>query len=428
MSNCFAGLSLSTENQRKSMPGGSSKVRLAIRLMCGHSLKMYGVVCSNCLSHRAPSLLQSSVLRLLLVTSVLGTVTGALGQTTVSSVAAPTTSLSIAPAPKIQFAETTYDFGRVDSGEAVTHDFVFTNIGTATLEITGVRPGCGCTTAGDWDRRVEPGRTGIIPLQFNSGAFSGKVSKPATVTCNDPGQSIVVIYITGTIWKPFEVTPPMAVFNVSSEAKDSEVRVVHIVNNSDEPITLSDLYCARPFQANLKTVEPGKEFSLEITATPPFTTNSTAVPITLKTSSPKMAEIKVSAYVVIKQPVVVAPSQILLPAGPLTDPVRSVVMIRDDGTNSLVLSDADVNIAGADVSVAETVRGRMFNLTVNFPAGLEIRPDQKAEVTVKSNHPGFPLIRVPVRQARSQPSVVSSPRQPSVHSVVPNRRVLPTGG
>ena len=50
--------------------------------------------------------------------------------------------------PKIQFAEIVYDFGKVSSGEVVKHSFVFTNIGTAKLEIKDVRPGCGCTTAG----------------------------------------------------------------------------------------------------------------------------------------------------------------------------------------------------------------------------------------------------------------------------------------
>src|SRR2546425_5861545 len=53
--------------------------------------------------------------------------------------------------PKIQFASTEFDFGKVEAGFAVKHDFLFTNIGRATLEIRDVRPGCGCTAAGKWD-------------------------------------------------------------------------------------------------------------------------------------------------------------------------------------------------------------------------------------------------------------------------------------
>src|SRR6185436_11832978 len=148
-----------------------------------------------------------------------------------------------ATGPKVQFAELVYDFGKVSVGELVTHAFVFTNIGTATLEINDVRPGCGCTTAGTWDKKVEPGRTGSIPLQFNSANFGGLVTKQATVTCNDPSQSNIVLQIKGTVWKPIEVTPAMAVFTVSSESQTDETKIVRIVNHLDEPLILSDLQC-----------------------------------------------------------------------------------------------------------------------------------------------------------------------------------------
>jgi hypothetical protein len=67
-------------------------------------------------------------------------------------------------APKIHFQNTTYDFGKLSSGQPARHDFIFTNVGNAVLEITGVRPACGCTAAGEWSKTVEPGKTGTIPL------------------------------------------------------------------------------------------------------------------------------------------------------------------------------------------------------------------------------------------------------------------------
>src|SRR6266403_942449 len=126
------------------------------------------------------------------------TVAGILGG--IASVLAETKPVPPPPAPaenkdaketsgaKIQFDEAIYDFGKVNSGEVVKHSFVFTNIGTTTLEIKDVRPGCGCTTAGTWDKIDEPGKTGSIPLQFNSANFGGMVTKSATVICNDPSQ------------------------------------------------------------------------------------------------------------------------------------------------------------------------------------------------------------------------------------------------
>src|SRR5437870_1275821 len=113
-----------------------------------------------------------------------------------ATTAAPATTN--AAAPHVQFDSLVYDFGKVGSSELVKHSFTFTNTGKSTLEIIDVRPGCGCTTAGAWDKKVEPGKTGIIPLQFNSANFGGSVLKQATVTCNDPGQSNVILQIKGT--------------------------------------------------------------------------------------------------------------------------------------------------------------------------------------------------------------------------------------
>src|SRR5262249_52947955 len=100
------------------------------------------------------------------------------------------------PAPRIEFAGTTFDFGRVESGEPVKHNFVFTNTGNALLEIRDVHPGCGCTTAGAWDKQVEAGKTGVIPVQFNSGGYGGRITKSVYVTCNDPASTNVVLSFT----------------------------------------------------------------------------------------------------------------------------------------------------------------------------------------------------------------------------------------
>src|SRR5712675_3135449 len=99
-----------------------------------------------------------NLMKSLVLAGALGIVPSALAQTN-----PPTVS-----GARIAFAATDFNFGKVDSGSLVKHDFVFTNTGDQVLEVTAVRPGCGCTTAGEWDTKVEPGQTGTIPIQFNS--------------------------------------------------------------------------------------------------------------------------------------------------------------------------------------------------------------------------------------------------------------------
>src|SRR5579859_2168118 len=118
-----------------------------------------------------------------------------------------------APDPHIAFDQTSYDFGKVETGELVKHTFYFTNTGNQLLEVRDVRPSCGCTTAGAWDKQVEPGKSGIIPVQFNSIGYGGAVHKTVTVVCNDPANSNAVLNVTGTVWRPVDVLPAFASFN-----------------------------------------------------------------------------------------------------------------------------------------------------------------------------------------------------------------------
>jgi hypothetical protein len=304
--------------------------------------------------------------------------------------------------PQISFAEPIYDFQKVKSGEVVKHAFVFTNTGSATLNILEVKPGCGCTTAGTWDKTVEPGKSGSIPLQFNSTGFGGKVTKVATVISDDPGHSNTVLQITGTVWRPIDFTPTMAMFNMPPEGQTNETKTIHIVSNVEEPITLSEPECNnKAFKTELAVIKPGKEFDLKVTAIPPFTNAYTSAPIKIKTSAKEMPELNATAYVTVLPAVQAMPQQVMLPAGPLASPTRPMITIRGNTDKKLELSDAKISVPGVEISMKEAQPGKMYNISLGFPAGYQIPAGQSVEVSVKSNHPQYPVIKIPVTQVQS---------------------------
>ena len=307
--------------------------------------------------------------------------------------------------PKMQFATPIYDFGKVKSGELVKYTYVFTNVGGATLQVSNVQVTCGCTTAGEWTRRVDPGQTGSIPIQFNTVGYGGAVGKSITVTCNDTNQAAVVLQIKGNVWKPIDVMPQMAVLNVTAESP-SAATTVRIVSNEEAPLTLSAPEGNNAaFAAELKTNQPGKQFELVVRTVPPLPAGNAQGQITLKTSSTNLPVINVTAWANVQPVVVAMPAQIALPMAPLANPMPSAVSIRNNGTNTLTLSEAMVSAKGVDVQVRETEPGRAFTLALNFPAGFEIAQGEKVELSVKSNHPQFPMIKVPIMQpARPAPT------------------------
>jgi hypothetical protein len=329
--------------------------------------------------------------------------------------------------PKIQFAAPTYDFGKIGAGEVVRFDFVFTNAGDAVLEISGVHTSCGCTTAGDWPKQVEPGKTGRIPIQFNSGNMSGAVAKNVTVASNDKSQPSAVLQLRGTIWKPIEVTPQFAVLNVSAESASNATAVVRIINNNlEQPLVVSDpVSNNRAFALELRTNQPGREFELIVKTVPPLAAGNVQGQITLKTSAPQTPILTVTALAVVQQLVAVTPAQILLPPGPLANNYTTPISIRNNGAAPLELSEPVVSggpalketrghkpavaVGRPILHIQQVEPGRLFTVMVTFPSGFEVAPGEQVELSVKSNNPEFRVIKVPVIQSpRPTPAPVPS--------------------
>jgi hypothetical protein len=313
----------------------------------------------------------------------------------------PATPTAAAPAtngigPKIQFETMVHDFGKAVSGEPVKYSYIFTNGGDQVLEVTGVQA-CGCITA-DWTRKVEPGKTGAIPISFNSTGYGGVVGKTVTVTCNDRNNPRPMLQFKGTIWRAIDVTPQYAVLNLTPDAPLASITVV-ITNNMPEPITLSPPQCSNPaFAVTLKTNQPGRDFRLVIAPAAPLTTPNAQAQVTLKTSLTNVPVLTVTAFANVQPAVRVEPTQVVVQGVPLAQPQTNVLTLHNNSTNPMALSEAVINATGVVVQLKEVTPGRQFAATLVFPQGFEMAPGQKAELNIKSSLPAAPLLKVPIVQ------------------------------
>jgi len=299
--------------------------------------------------------------------------------------------------PKIVFQTPIHDFGRIKSGDPVTYTYFFTNTGDQLLEISHVQPQCGCTAAGNYSRKVEPGQTGEIPIQFNTANYGAPVIKTITVASNDKSQPVAVLQLKGTVWKPIELTPPYTILNILPDTPNPSA-VVRIRNNMEQPLELMEPVSSNPaFTATLKTNTPGKEYQLTLSPRPPLTPGTLQGKVTLKTSITNPPMVDVPFWANVQAPVMVLPAQIMVPAI-LSTKVSPSVTIQNNSTNVLVLSDPEVNLPGAEVQVRTLQPGRIFSLQLTLPAGFEIPQGQKGLLTVKTSHPKYPTLKVPIVQ------------------------------
>jgi hypothetical protein len=86
--------------------------------------------------------------------------------------------------PNIEMLETSYNFGEIQQGESVTHDFILKNTGDADLIISAAKGSCGCTVP-QWPKTpIAKGEEATIKVTFNSAGKSGKQNKTVTLVTN----------------------------------------------------------------------------------------------------------------------------------------------------------------------------------------------------------------------------------------------------
>jgi hypothetical protein len=94
--------------------------------------------------------------------------------------------------PEISFDKLWHNFGKINQGESVSYQFIFTNTGQAELIITNAKGSCGCTVP-KWPREpILPGESEEIKVTFNSTGKSGKQSKTITLVTNAIPNTIVL--------------------------------------------------------------------------------------------------------------------------------------------------------------------------------------------------------------------------------------------
>ncbi len=308
-------------------------------------------------------------------------------------------ALANAGGPRIQFATRLYDFDKIIGGEVLKYMFVFTNVGNQVLEIKDIQSTCGCTTSETWARRVEPGKTGSIPIELFTVNYSGRIEKSLTVLCNDTNQPEVTLRIQGLVWWPVEVVPQSAVLTGLLDGPSNRVASVRIINHEEEPLSLAEPQSnLRAITGELKPIKPGQEYELFVKLVPPLGSGNVFGQITIKTSSKKVPLLKIPAWSIAQELVKAIPAEVMLPAVPMTNAFTTNIAIRSIWTNALTLAKPAINVKGVQLAIQELKAGRYYQVKLTFPPGCRIAPSDRPELTVESNHPLYPLIRVPILQ------------------------------
>lgn len=86
--------------------------------------------------------------------------------------------------PVMTFEQKEYDFGTVDEGTVVEHEYTFANTGNAPLIVVNAKGSCGCTVP-TWSKEpIAPGKTGTMVVKFNTNGKPNNQTKTVTIKAN----------------------------------------------------------------------------------------------------------------------------------------------------------------------------------------------------------------------------------------------------
>ena len=265
--------------------------------------------------------------------------------------------------------------------------------------------------AGQYDRIIQPGETGKIPVKLATKKASGTITKTISVNTNIKGsQSSITLKITGEVWQPVQVTPRSAAFGRITPEKADEglVRKLTIVNNVEGALKLENLSSSSPnFKAELKPLEEGKKYELVVTLIPPLNPGNNTGKITMDTGLEDKPKLDLTAYAYVTAPVDVTPTKLSLPSNRATDLQRQFY-IRSNNNQPVQITDLTSSSPALQLELKDIKKSKTYRLTVDIPTTYK-PPPAGDKITFKTDNPSVPLITIPIVGRNATPSVARRP-------------------
>jgi len=302
--------------------------------------------------------------------------------------------------PKAVIEETTYDAGPVVRGEIITHDFIVRNEGTGLLEISQVRPACGCTVA-TWDKTIAPGSTGKISASLRTRNYRGHILKTIAVVTNDPVHQNFQLAIAADVQNILKTTPrENQRFGLLPKGTTGK-KVFHIVSTDNQPFVIKSVTAEDP-ELQFKIVESKDNKSLDFIVFLPANHGIGPIPgrFTLYTTHPKVAVVSLGVSGTIVAPLTVYPKVVqfsglnhaYLKDHPDDASLVKAVVIASTMDPNLVIEKIDSSLKNIQTSLTEITPGKRYSIQLHLIPPLKMGTIN-GSIVIKTN---IKTITVPV--------------------------------
>lgn len=305
--------------------------------------------------------------------------------------------------PKAVVDNPVHDFGTTWLGEPLAHTFIIRNEGNAVLEITNVRPSCGCTKAGPMPDKIAPGASGEFPFTLASSKLHGKYSKDIQIQTNDPNNSMFKLTLAGECKRYVELQPANINFGQIADPTVEQEKVIKITNNTETPLTLTlgEPSPTSKFRYELVETTPGKEFDLKVITSVPIAAGRHKEVVDLNTNIEAQKKVTVNILAQVLERLDVFPNPLQFSKAPEGQQgLTRRLTFTNNGPSPVKLLEATCDDEKIVLAVTEQTPGKKYAVNVTIPGGYEV-PEEGRTITLKTDDAEKPVLTVPVRPIKS---------------------------
>lgn len=303
--------------------------------------------------------------------------------------------------PSAKITEPVIDVGEVPVGETIEAVFEIVNEGDQPLEITDVRPACGCTVA-EFDKVIQPGATGKVRATVDTTNIVGPNAKAVTVFTNDAENPRLRLTVKSEV-KPFlALSPGYARFTtfVHDDRDQTSPQLLAApdfqdleIESVDSPQPWIEVSYREARETEREQEVTGKQWRIDVTLSKDAPVGPLADHVVVHTNHPKQKVIDIPVSGFVRPMVAVTPPRVNFGKVNPAEAQKWGILVRNFGSTPLEIQDVKSTVTGLEVEVEPIEAGQQYKL-VFTPTEKMSKGPFRGSVELHTNLPQFPSVKV----------------------------------
>jgi len=263
-------------------------------------------------------------------------------------------------------------------------------------------------------RTIEPGANEEIQVTMT--AQSGEINRKIRVQTNDPNNANVQLTCKGKTLVPFRTDP--ATLNFGKIGRDSGpiTKTVTLTRGDGGPLNPKLGKMDSSLSAELREIEPGEKYELDITVNPPWPNDKLRGSLTVDTGLQEAPTETVRLFGQVDPRLKSQPKSFVLPADPQEDVELRVALVWDGPPGKAIGATATDRQLKAALIEED---GKQF-VSLRVPAHYQRKQKMALSVSVTTDDPAVSSLRIPISasgaaagKAIAQPAVLAPAPSPA---------------